>query len=150
MLFRSVLCLGGRVGHCVLRLAKDAGRWSAEAANYSESGRCGNRFAIEWSTEPGFLPAGSCGGKVRGNCCRASTRSQTSGRTGYGDTVPATPACIDVRLTNGVRSFVPCTDGGRVMLTCPTHLPIDIWGQITHRRRRGQNLARAFLLGPVH
>ena len=52
----------------------------------------------------------------------------TSGRTGDGATVPATPACIDVRLTNGVCSFVPCTDGGRVMLTCPTHLPIDIWG----------------------
>ena len=60
-------------------------------ANHSESGHCGSRFAIEWTTEPGFLPAGSCGGKVR-------------------DTVPATPACIDVRLTNGVCSFVPCTE----------------------------------------
>ena len=28
-------------------------------------------------------------------------------RTGLGDSAPATPACIEVRLTNGVRIFVP-------------------------------------------
>jgi hypothetical protein len=30
-------------------------------------------------------------------------------RTGHGDTVPATTARIEVRLTNGVCIFVPCT-----------------------------------------
>ena len=45
-------------------------------------------------------------------------------RTRCGDTVPATTVRIEARLTNGVCFFVSCTDGGRVMLTCPTHLPI--------------------------
>ena len=31
-------------------------------------------------------------------------------RTTHGDTVPATPARIEVRLTNGVCIFVPCTE----------------------------------------
>ena len=49
---------------------------------------------------------------------RVAERSQTTAdvpapavgtpvRTGLGDSAPATPACIEVRLTNGVRIFVP-------------------------------------------
>ena len=52
---------------------------------------------------------------------RVAERSQTTAdvpapavsipdRTGLGDTAPATPARIEVRLTNGVRIFVPCIE----------------------------------------
>jgi hypothetical protein len=34
----------------------------------------------------------------------------TQRRTRHGDTVPATPARIEVRLTNGVCIFLPCTE----------------------------------------
>jgi len=36
--------------------------------------------------------------------------ANTPVQTGRGDTVPATPARIEVRLTNGVCIFVPCTE----------------------------------------
>ena len=40
--------------------------------------------------------------------------ANTPVRTGRGDTVPATTARIEVRLTNGVCIFVPCTEPNAV------------------------------------
>jgi len=107
------LCLGGRIRRCVLLLAEEAGQWPAEVANDGESGGHGSRFAIEWPTEPEALPAGPCGRTFFSDCCRAGDHSPaphlvswSPRQTAGADTVPALPARIEIRLTNGVCTSV--------------------------------------------
>jgi hypothetical protein len=63
-------------GVSVLRLAKEAGRWTAWTAIEGKCGHRRSRVGIDWSTEPRVLPASSCGKKVRGNCGRDDAPSQ--------------------------------------------------------------------------
>ncbi|NBO93898.1 MAG: hypothetical protein EBV06_16555 [Planctomycetia bacterium] len=64
------------VGDCVLRVAKEAGRWTAWTAIEGKCGHRRRRVGIDWSPEPQVLPASSCGKKVRGNCGRDDAPSQ--------------------------------------------------------------------------